>query len=95
MMPTRLTAISDEQLKAFPERAKDALNLQERLQAANTADAVVTIPKAEGFVISAEYLKQPPAEMTEQELESGAATTPPQPASGAQPRWRATSSVQP
>ena len=73
MMPTGPIAMSDAQLKAFLERVKADPSLQDRLQAANTAGAVVAIAKAEGFVISAEQLKQPPAEITEQELESVAA----------------------
>ena len=49
--------MSEEQLKAFLEKAKGDTSLQEQLKAAGNADAVVAIAKAAGFVISAEELK--------------------------------------
>ena len=53
-----LNAMSEEQLKAFLEAVKADAGLQEKLKAAGDADAVVTIAKAAGFVISAEELKK-------------------------------------
>ena len=46
--------MSEEQLKAFLEKVKGDTTLQEQLNAATNADAVVEIAKASGFVISAD-----------------------------------------
>ena len=64
-----LTAMSEEQLKAFQEAVKADAGLQEKLKAASDADAVVEIAKAAGFVISAEELKSAQTEVSEEELE--------------------------
>jgi predicted ribosomally synthesized peptide with nif11-like leader len=61
--------MSEEQLKAFLEAVKADAGLQEKLMAAGDADAVVTIAKAAGFVISAEELKKSQAELGDEELE--------------------------
>ncbi|QNI85952.1 nif11-like leader peptide domain protein [Synechococcus sp. PROS-7-1] len=61
--------MSEEQLKAFLEAVKADAGLQEKLKAAGDVDAVVTIAKAAGFVISAEELKKSQAEVSEEELE--------------------------
>ena len=61
--------MSEEQLNAFLEKVKADTNLQERLNAASDADAVVAIAKAAGFVISAEELKRAQTELSEEELE--------------------------
>ena len=61
--------MSEEQLKAFLEAIKADEALQEKLNAAADADAVVEIAKEEGFVISAEELKVVQAEISEEELE--------------------------
>jgi len=53
-----LGAMLEEQLKAFLEAVKADAGLQEQLNAASDADAVVPIAKAAGFVISAEELKR-------------------------------------
>lgn len=45
--------MSEEQLKAFLEAVKGSPVLQEKLSAADGADAVVRIAKEAGFVISA------------------------------------------
>ena len=50
--------MSEEQLKAFLEAVKGDAGLQEKLKAANNADAVVAIAKAAGFAISCEELKK-------------------------------------
>ena len=65
---TPLEAMSDEQLKAFMEAVKADAALQEQLNAASDADAVVAIAKAAGFVISAEELARAQAEISEDEL---------------------------
>jgi predicted ribosomally synthesized peptide with nif11-like leader len=67
--PHRLNPMSEEQLKAFLEAVKADAGLQEKLKAAGDADAVVTIAKAAGFIISAEELKSAQAEASEEELE--------------------------
>ena len=70
-----LKAMSEEQLKAFLEAVKADAGLQEKLKAASKAsdaDAVVTIAKAAGFVISADELKkakESQAEFSDEELE--------------------------
>ena len=61
--------MSKEQLKAFLEKVKGDTSLQEQLKAAGDADAVVTIAKAAGFVISADDLKKAQAEVSDEELE--------------------------
>lgn len=61
--------MSEEQLKAFLEAVKADAGLQEKLKTAGDADAVVTIAKAAGFLISAEALKNSQAELSEEELE--------------------------
>jgi bacteriocin propeptide, TIGR03798 family len=61
--------MSEEQLKTFLEAVKADAGLQEKLKAAGDADAVVTIAKVAGFVISAEELKKSQAEISEEELE--------------------------
>jgi len=62
--------MSEEQLKAFLEAVKGDAGLQERLKAANDADAVVTIAKAAGFAISCEELKKAAqTEIKDKELE--------------------------
>jgi predicted ribosomally synthesized peptide with nif11-like leader len=67
--PRLLKKMSEEQLKAFLEAVKADAGLQEKLKAAADADAVVTIAKAAGFVISAEEVKRAQAEVSEEELE--------------------------
>ena len=49
--------MSEEQLKAFLEKVKGDTTLQERLNAATNADAVVKTAKASGFVISADEIE--------------------------------------
>ena len=61
--------MSGEQLKAFLEAVKADAELQEKLKAASDADAVVAIAKEAGFMILADELKKPQAEVSEEELE--------------------------
>ena len=61
--------MSEEQLKAFMEAVKVDAGLQEKLNAAADADAVVAIAREVGFMISAEELQMSRAEISEEELE--------------------------
>ena len=61
--------MSEEQLKAFMEAVKADATLQEKLNAAADADAVVAIAKEVGFMISADELKVVQAEISEEDLE--------------------------
>jgi len=71
--PHSLTAVSEEQLKAFLEAVKADAGLQEKLKAAADADTFVAIAKAAGFVISVEEIEaqaaQPSYELSDAELE--------------------------
>jgi predicted ribosomally synthesized peptide with nif11-like leader len=62
--------MSDEQLKAFLKALWEDAALQEALQGAADADAVVAIAKEVGFLISAEELKRVQTEVSEEELQS-------------------------
>ena len=68
--------MSEEQLKAFLEKVKADTSLQEKLNGASDADAVVAIAKEEGFMISAEDLKTAQSEISEEELEGAAGGNP-------------------
>ena len=61
--------MSEEQLKAFLERVKGDTNLQERLKAAADSDAVVSLAKEVGFMISVDDLDQAQSELSEGEQE--------------------------
>jgi predicted ribosomally synthesized peptide with nif11-like leader len=50
--------MSEEQLKAFLEAVKADAGLQEKINAAADADAVVAIAKEVGFMISADELQR-------------------------------------
>ena len=67
--------MSEEQLKAFLEKVKADTSLQEKLNGAADADAVVAIAKEAGFSISADDLKKAPIEISEEELEGVAGGT--------------------
>jgi len=63
-----VATMSEEQLKAFQEAVKADAGLQEKLKAAGgDADAVVSIAKATGFVISADEFQRALAEIPESE----------------------------
>ena len=49
--------MSEEQLKAFLEKIKSESYLEEKLKAAADADAVVSIAKDAGFMITVDDLK--------------------------------------
>ena len=62
--------MSEEQLKAFLEKVKADASLQEKLKAAVDANAVASIAKEAGFMISVDDLKNAqPTELSEDELE--------------------------
>jgi predicted ribosomally synthesized peptide with nif11-like leader len=61
--------MSEEQLKAFMEAVKANTGLQEKLNAAADADAVVVLAKTAGFVITADELQRAQAEILEAEDE--------------------------
>ena len=64
----RQKIISEEQLKAFLEKIKSESYLEEKLKAAADADAVVSIAKDAGFMITVDDLKTK-SELSEAELE--------------------------
>ena len=61
--------MSEEQLKAFLEKVKGDTSLQEKLNGAADADAVVEIAKAAGFAITADDIQTQPVELSDEELE--------------------------
>ena len=65
--------MSEEQLKAFLEKVKGDTSLQEKLNGAADADAVVEIAKEAGFSITAEDIQSMPVkELSDEELEEAA-----------------------
>ena len=66
--------MSEEQLKAFLEKVKGDTGLQEKLKATANSDAVVSIAKEAGFMISADDLTKAQS-LTEEELEGVAGGT--------------------
>ena len=67
--------MSEEQLKAFLEEIKADTSLQEKLNGAADADAVVEIAKEAGFAITAEdiqSMQSPTVELSDEELEGAA-----------------------
>ena len=61
--------MSEEQLKAFLEKVKADTELQEKLNGAADADALVEIAKEAGFSITAEDMQSPTVELSDEELE--------------------------
>ena len=64
--------MSEEQLKAFLEKVKGDINLQEKLKAATNNDAVVAIAKVAGFSNTTEDLNSHRQNLTDDELEGAA-----------------------
>ena len=62
--------MSEEQLKAFLEKVKADTSLQEKLNGAADADAVLEIAKEAGFAITAEDIQSAPEELSDEELET-------------------------
>ena len=70
--------MSEEQLNAFLEKVKADTSLQEKLNGAADADAVVEIAKAAGFAITAEdiqSMQSATVELSDEELEGAAGGT--------------------
>jgi predicted ribosomally synthesized peptide with nif11-like leader len=63
--------MSQEELRAFAEAVKADAGLQDKLNSAADADAVVAIAKAAGFTISVEAVVRK-QELTDEELEAAA-----------------------
>ena len=61
--------MTQEQLKAFLEKAKNDHCLQEKLKTAVDADAVVAIANAAGIVFCTDEPKKAQAEVSDRELE--------------------------
>ena len=64
--------MSEEQLNAFLEKVKSDISLQEKLNGAADADAVVAIAKEAGFSLTAEDLKMGLSKVSDAELETAA-----------------------
>ena len=64
--------MSEEKLKAFLEKVKADTSLQEKLNEAADADAVVEIAKEAGFSITAEDMQSSTVELSDEELEGAA-----------------------
>ena len=67
--------MSEEQLKAFLEKVKDDISLQEKLKAAASPEAFIEIAKAAGFSITSEdiqSMQSVPVELSDEELEGAA-----------------------
>ena len=64
--------MSAEQFKAFLAKVRVDISLEERLNAAAGADAVVLIAREAGFMISVDDLKSTQAEAEDVELEAAA-----------------------
>ena len=58
--------MSEDQLKAFVEKVKVDISLQEKLKVASDADAVVSIAKEEGFSISIDDIKAQLLELSDE-----------------------------
>ena len=68
--------MSEEQLKAFLEKVKAVISLQEKLKAAASPEAAIEIAKEAGFLITAEDIQSmssKPVELSDEELEGAAA----------------------
>ena len=61
--------MSEEQLKAFLEKVKADTNIQEKLKAAASPEAVIEIAKEAGFSITAEDIQSATVELSDDELE--------------------------
>ena len=64
--------MSEEQLKAFLDKVKSDISLQEKLKAAASPEAAIDIAKEAGFAITAEDILNPYSLVSDEELESAA-----------------------
>ena len=62
--------MTEEQLKAFLEKVKSDMSLQEKLKKAADNDAIVAIAKEAGFTISSDNLNTAQSNLSEEELEA-------------------------
>ena len=62
--------MSEEQLKAFLEKVKADISLQEKLKTAADNGAVAAIAKEAGFSISADDITKAQSEISDKELEA-------------------------
>ena len=69
--------MSEEQLKAFLEKVQGDKSLQEKLNAASDANAVISIAQEEGFSLSIDDIKVQKSELSDMELEGVAGGTAP------------------
>ena len=69
---TLQSPMSEEQLNAYLEKVKSDTELQEKLKAAASPDAVIEIAKAAGFAITAEDIQSATVELSDDELEGAA-----------------------
>ena len=71
---TGQSPMSEEQLKAFLEKAKADASLQEKLKAAADSDAALSIANEAGFAITAEDIQsmKSSTDISDDELESAA-----------------------
>ena len=61
--------MSEEQLKAFLDKVKSDISLQEKLKAAASPEAAIDIAKEAGFAITAEDIQSKTVELSEEDLE--------------------------
>ena len=65
--------MSEDQLKAFLEKVKADISLQEKLKATANPDAVAAIAKEAGFLITSEDIQESAkVEVSDEELEGAA-----------------------
>ena len=67
--------MSEEQLKAFLDKVKSDISLQEKLKAAASPEAAIEIAKAAGFAITAEDIQSMQSEsleLSDEELDGAA-----------------------
>ena len=64
--------MSDEQLKAFVEAIKADKALQQKLQGIADPDAIVSIAREAGFMISTDHLREPSGqvELSDEQLDA-------------------------
>ena len=62
--------MSEEQLKAFLEKAKTDTSLQEKLKGASYSNSIAAIAKEAGFEIPAETFAEAQSKVSDKELET-------------------------
>ena len=64
--------MTEQQLTAFLAQVQGDARLQKKIQSASDADALATIAKDSGFMISVRDLKNPQSVISDEELEGAA-----------------------